>query len=124
MDAITKNLHLLDIVPEVKRLPKNDMQAQPVTNFREVLGSTISKQVQFSKHAALRLNDRNLALTGEQMQRVESAVIKAKEKGIRDSLVLVDDLALIVNINSRTVITAMNQGNEHVFSNIDGAVIV
>jgi flagellar operon protein len=123
MDAITKNMALHQ-VSDVKRplaAATLDKQApQPALHFRDVLG----RQVQFSKHAAVRLSDRNLALTGDQMERVESAIQKATEKGIRDSLVLVDNMALIVNIKSKTVITAMNQNNDHVFSNIDGAVIV
>jgi flagellar operon protein len=127
MDAISKSKHLLDITPELLRPAapqKDESAAQSATPFRDVLGSSLSRQVQFSKHAALRLTDRNLKLTGDQMDKIDTAIDKAREKGIRDSLVLVDDMALIVNIKSRTVITAMNQNNDHVFSNIDGAVIV
>ena len=45
---------------------------------------------------------------------------------MNESLVLVDDLAFIVNVPNRTVITAMEQGetNSNVFTNIDGAVIM
>ncbi|MDR1665381.1 MAG: hypothetical protein LBR83_10765 [Clostridiales bacterium] len=80
--------------------------------------------VQFSKHANMRLNARNINLSGDQLSRVEDGIGKAYEKGIRDSLVLVDDVALVVNVKSRTVITALQHGSDHVFSNIDGAVIV
>ena len=97
-------------------------QAEGNASFRDVFSENL--KFQFSKHAALRLNDRNITLTGDQMERVEGAIDKAGEKGIRDSLVLLDDLALVVNVKSRTVITAMNQGGENIFSNIDGAVIV
>jgi flagellar operon protein len=117
MDAITKNFALHQVT-EAKLRPISALDKTsppPVKNFNEVL---------FSKHAALRLSDRDLKLTGDQLERVESAISKANKKGIRDSLVLVDDMALIVNIKSKTVITAMNQNNNHVFSNIDGAVIV
>jgi len=96
-------------------------------NFRELLGNqlrTPEAPVQFSKHAAIRLNDRNINLTHSQIERVADGIGKAGEKGIRDSLVLVDDVALVVNVQSRTVITAMNQSADNVFSNIDGAVIV
>ena len=93
-------------------------------NFKDMLAKKLEPPVQFSKHAALRLNDRNINITGEQMERVEGAVQKANEKGIRDSLVLVDDLALVVNVKSKTVITALQGAQESVFSNIDGAVIV
>ena len=58
------------------------------------------------------------------MERVEDGLQRANAKGIRDSLVLVDDLALVVNVKSKTVITALQNTQENVFSNIDGAVIV
>jgi flagellar operon protein len=86
----------------------------PAVNFRDVL---------FSKHAALRLDSRDIQLSDDQIARLGTAIGKAHEKGIRDSLVLMDDVALVVNVRSRTVITAMNR-QENVFSNIDGAVII
>ena len=51
---------------------------------------------------------------------------KANAKGIKDSLVLIDKLAFIVNVPSNTVVTAMDQSetSENIFTNIDGAVIV
>ena len=96
------------------------------TNFKDVLDGAIGQRdpLQFSKHANMRLNARSITLTGDQLARVENGVSKANEKGIRDSLVLVDNIALVVNIKSRIVVTAMNQDSENIFSNIDGAVIV
>jgi flagellar operon protein len=98
-------------------------------NFRKVLDEAIYRQeqqesVQFSKHANMRLNSRQITLTGEQLSRVEAGLNKAYAKGIRDSLVLVDDVALVVNVKSKTVITALGHEQDNVFSNIDGAVIV
>ncbi len=51
---------------------------------------------------------------------------KASEKGIKESLVMVDSLAFIVSVPNQTVITAMDQTetDENVFTNIDGAVII
>ena len=50
---------------------------------------------------------------------------KEVEKGIQESLVMVDSLAFIVNVPNKTVVTAMDQGEteKNVFTNIDGAVI-
>ena len=45
------------------------------------------------------------------------------EKGMKESLVLVDDLAFIVNVKNKTVVTAVNDKEERIFTNIDGAVI-
>ena len=57
------------------------------------------------------------------LKRLENGTNKAREKGIKESLVMVDDLAFIVNIPSKTVVTAVNDPEEGVFTNIDGAVI-
>ena len=79
--------------------------------------------LKFSKHAGERLIARNINLSREQMQRLATGTTKAREKGIGESLVLVDDLAFIVNVKNNTVITAMDDSSEGIFTNIDGAVI-
>ena len=81
--------------------------------------------VRFSKHAANRLSDRNIELSEGQLNRLNSGTKQASQKGINESLVLLDDMAFIVNIKNNTVITAMdkNSSDENVFTNIDGAVI-
>jgi flagellar operon protein len=98
------------------------------TSFEEILKQKLhsTSELKFSKHATQRLDDRNIELTEEQSQRLEEGVMKASEKGITDSLVLVDTLAFIVNVPNQTVVTAMDQteSDENIFTNIDGAVIV
>ncbi len=83
-------------------------------------------ELKFSKHASGRLEDRNISLSEEQMERLVSGTKKAGEKGIQESLVLVDQLAFIVNVKNNTVVTAMEQGEstENIYTNIDGAVII
>jgi len=85
-----------------------------------------TSELKFSKHAASRLNDRNIALTDSQNVRLENGVKQASEKGITESLVLVDSLAFIVNVPNKTVVTALDQteANSNIFTNIDGAVII
>ena len=95
-------------------------------SFEEILQKTQQDgEVRFSKHAANRLNDRNIELTEEQLERLNDGTKKAGDKGIKESLVLIDELAFIVNTRSNTVITAFVQGEtkENIFTNIDGAVI-
>lgn len=98
-------------------------------SFQEILESSQTKsagEVKFSKHAAGRLADRNIELTESQMDRLREGAQKAGAKGIKESLVIVDQLAFIVNIPNSTVVTAMNRQDaaENVFTNIDGAVII
>ncbi len=108
-------------------------ESKPLGNYNGASFEEIFKQkieagseLKFSKHASARLDERNIELTEEQSLRLEEGVQKASEKGITDSLVLVDTLAFIVNVPNQTVVTAMDQteSEENIFTNIDGAVIV
>lgn len=83
-------------------------------------------ELKFSKHASGRLAVRNIELNDIQKSRLADGMQKAGEKGIKDSLVIMDQLAFIVNVPSNTVITAMDQteSKDSIFTNIDGAVIV
>ena len=82
-------------------------------------------ELKFSKHAQKRLTSRNIELSGQDMDRINRAVQTARQKGARDSLVLLDRLALVVSVKNNTVITAVNDEaiRENVFTNIDSAVI-
>ena len=94
-------------------------------SFEEVLHSK-KTELKFSKHADARLNERNISLSDEQLERLNAGVVKAEAKGIDESLMLMDGLAFIVNIKNNTVVTAIDStaSEEKVFTNIDGAVIV
>jgi flagellar operon protein len=97
-------------------------------SFEEILKQKTnpSGELKFSKHAENRLSDRNITLSQEQLTRLHSGAMKASEKGIKESLVMVDSLAFIVNVPNNTVITAMDStdSKENVYTNIDGAVIM
>lgn len=99
-------------------------------SFEEILNqkqkSSESSELKFSKHAAMRLENRQIHLSEEQSVRLENGVQMASEKGIKESLVLIDSLAFIVNVPNKTVVTAMNQEEtgDNIFTNIDGAVIM
>lgn len=94
--------------------------------FSDVLRDAQSTQpVQFSKHALQRLERRQLDVDPTTMARLEGGLDRAAGKGSRDAVVLVDDTAFVVSVQNRTVITAVgkDQMKDHVFTNIDSAVI-
>lgn len=97
-------------------------------SFQDILRqkSQGTEALKFSKHAIGRLADRNIELSDSQMERLEVGAKKAEQKGIRDSLVIVDQLAFIVNVPNRTVVTAMDstETTDNIFTNINGAVIM
>ncbi len=97
-----------------------------VQTFENILQQAVGKNsgVKFSKHAEMRMQARNINLTQMQKAKIDSAINKAEQKGVKDSLVILDNMAFVVNVNSKTVITAVNNSElkDNVFSNIDGAV--
>ena len=104
---------------------------QDAVSFGQILEDknnsiTQGSVLKFSKHAANRLNTRNIELSDSQVMRLQDGMEKANAKGIKDSLVLMDKLAFIVNVPSNTVVTAMDQNetSDNIFTNIDGAVII
>lgn len=100
---------------------KNDISFQDIFNQRVA----VQEDVKFSKHANQRLESRNINLSEEQMSRLNQGVTKARDKSINETLVMMDNLAFIVNIKNNTVVTALESNEEsNVFTNIDGAVIV
>jgi flagellar operon protein len=79
--------------------------------------------LRFSRHAMDRLRTRNVSLGTSEVERLGSAVAQAGEKGSRESLVLLDELAFVVSVKNRTVITALQGKQNGVFTSIDSAVI-
>jgi len=93
-------------------------------SFADLLKSK-TEELKFSAHASARLKSRNIEVTPDIMGKLEKAVAGAEGKGARDSLIIVKDLAFIVNVPNKTVITAMDGESvkDNVFTNIDSTVI-
>lgn len=86
----------------------------------------ILEELKFSKHATSRITARAIDLSHADMERLNKGVNLARQKGVRDALIMMDNKVFIANIKNNTVITATTeeQLKENVFTNIDGAVIV
>ena len=106
----------------IQNRPTVQPQAPKTNDFTAILAD----RLKVSGHAATRLESRNIQLDDQAWERVMQGVEKAAAKGAKESLVMVDDVALIVSVKNRTVITAVEQEQlkENVFTNIDSAVIV
>lgn len=94
------------------------------SSFADALGKA-ANDLQLSKHAQKRIERRELNLDPARMQRLQSAITRAAEKGGTNSVVMLDDLAVVVNVRDRTVVTAMPKegGHQRVFTNIDSVVV-
>lgn len=94
--------------------------------FADVLAARLGEDgIRLSAHAEKRLRQSDLAFDPNAATRLSDAVGRAEQKGARDSLILLDDLAFIVSVKNKMVITAVEGGRarEGVFTNIDSVVI-
>lgn len=96
-------------------------------SFEDMLKNQVYKnsEIKFSKHAESRLESRNIQITDEHKEKLNEAINKANEKNVKDSLIMIEDLAFVVNVKNKTVVTVLNKDEmkDNVFTNIDGAVI-
>ncbi|MCT1903755.1 TIGR02530 family flagellar biosynthesis protein [Oceanobacillus sojae] len=79
-----------------------------------------------SKHAADRMRERNIQFSNKEWESIQEKVKEAKQKGVKDALVVVDGSAMVVSVKNNTVITALNQAeaDKKVFTNIDGTILL
>lgn len=133
MNKITNQFTSIEQVTErylnqqsTKRLAVSEQGLSFEEIFHQKREVSENSELKFSKHAAMRLENRKISLSKDQSIRLENGVQRASEKGIKESLVLMDSLAFIVNVPNKTVVTAMDQSESGngIFTNIDGAVIV
>ncbi|MCK8826310.1 flagellar protein [Natroniella acetigena] len=113
------------VPPQNKKSIKVDKKE---SDFKQLLQDKLknSKKLKFSKHAAQRLKSREIDFDGQELQKLEEAVAKAKAKGAQESLVLTDNNAYIVSVKNETVITAMDEesSEENLFTDIDSAIVM
>lgn len=109
----------------------NSLDTVPV-NLSPDKGSIDSKKtevtsgIKFSNHAIERMQTRGISYNPERLLKLDEAIKKAAAKGSKDTLVLMDDSALIVSVKNNTVVTVMDKNNlkENVFTNIDSTVVL
>ena len=107
-----------------RRVGRIGANSQFETIFQEQLVG--QSEIKFSAHALKRMQTREISLGSQEMALLKDAVNKAEAKGAKESLILMDQMALVVSIKNRTVITAVDESSikDNVFTNIDSAVIV
>lgn len=109
-------------LPRVSSTPPRPVSG----DFQRILDQKITGELKFSAHAQQRLTSRNIQLTPSEMAGLRDAVGKAEAKGAKESLVVMDRVALVVSVKNRTVITAVDAQSmkDNIFTQIDSAVIV
>ncbi|SER53725.1 TIGR02530 family flagellar biosynthesis protein [Psychrobacillus sp. OK032] len=121
---------------KMNRVPLQPTIRQPFTSkqvttskqsfLQHLHDATVKTELKVSKHANQRLIDRNIHISEAEWQLINDKVAEARSKGVKDSLVLMDQAALIVSAKNATVITAMDrtEAKDQLFTNIDGTIVL
>lgn len=133
----SKDLNAVNSVPGIIPGPAPRPSGTPVQipptsgpSFRSLLeqqqSASSAQPLKFSAHAMQRLQSRNIHLSNEDVARMNAMADKAAEKGAKQSLFMLRDVAMVVSIKNRTVITAVDGDSmrENVFTNIDSAAVI
>lgn len=104
---------------------KSSVSKNNFDKFSDCLKKELS-ELKFSKHAQKRMISRKINLTEIEVDKMDKAVKTAESKGVKETLIIMNSMAFIVNVPSKTVVTAFDNNalKENVFTNIDGAVII
>lgn len=122
MDNRIQNNKIAGLVQTQQPAPAAGTRTAQDTAFAGIL----QDRLKVSGHAQTRLQSRKIELGTAEWDRVMAGVDRAAAKGAKESLVMIDDVALVVSVKNRTVITAVDKAQlkDNVFTNIDSAVIV
>lgn len=115
----------------VIRQPANEPKHVSVQNkhsFAQQLNETIhqSKRLTLSKHARLRMEQRNINISPSRWGQIEEKLNEARTKGVKEPLVLLKEAALLISAKNNTVITMLDrkEAESQIFTNIDGTIIL
>ncbi|WP_391208664.1 TIGR02530 family flagellar biosynthesis protein [Psychrobacillus sp. L4] len=125
MDNISINR--VPLQPSIRQsLTSNQVTAPKQSFLQHLHEATVKTELKVSKHANQRLAERNIHISDAEWQLVSEKVSEARSKGVNDSLVLMDQAALIVSAKNATVITAMDrkEAKNQLFTNIDGTIVL
>lgn len=126
------------LIPQLRKTPRSknasEIHKRPgsADEFAKLLNGELNEAkskddgLEVSGHAIKRLKERNLVMDTNEFTKIKSAVDKLKQKGGKDSLVITDNAAYIIDVENRKIVTAMDKENmaENVFTNIDSTMIV
>lgn len=122
------NYKIYNKPPLVSKVTQQNNNIKPSTNFNQILQEHIesNKELKFSKHATQRLQQRDIQLNQQEIAKLNQAINTAAKKGIKETLIIMDNRAFIASVKNKTIITATTgeELEENVFTNIDGAVIL
>ena len=119
------NIQHIPYHPPIQPTVKNHSAVSTKNSFVEHLKQA-TNELKISKHATERMNERNIIISDNEWQQITDKVFEAREKGVKQPLIILEQAALIVSAKNSTVITALDriEAKEQLFTNIDGTIVL
>lgn len=122
------NIHPIPFHPNVTKVHKQlERSNTNQSSFSQMLNhyNTI-EPLKISKHASERMQLRDISISDQEWNVITEKVSEAKQKGVKQPLVILDQATLIVSAANHTVITALDrhEAKEQLFTNIDGTIVL
>ena len=120
------NIQRIPYYPPIDTTVSTKTQATKQSFVDQLKQATDVQELKISKHANERLIERNILISDSEWGNVTEKVFEARDKGVNQPLVLMDQAALIVSAKNATVITAMDrsEAKQQLFTNIDGTIVL
>lgn len=104
--------------------PINKPNTNGTADFKQILKDV--SDVKISKHAQMRLDERNINISNAKWAQISEKMSEAKTKGVTDALVVMNDVSLVVSTKNNTVVTAIHKADAEnkIFTNINGTILL
>lgn len=109
----------LPLIP--KRI--NQTKQAPTQSFKTFLDQAKNELV-ISKHAQKRLDERNIHIDQKKWTTIQQKMNEARNKGVTDSVIVLNDAILVASTKNNTIITAMKKDEEQIVTNINGTIFI
>lgn len=120
--------YLMPYEPVEHQLKESKTTTDKKVAFKEILEQTTknNQAVKISNHAQQRLQQRNIVLEEDDLEKLQKAIDNAGKRGAREAILFYKDTVFLTSIRNNTIITAVNskEKEENIFTNIDSAVVV
>ncbi|WP_188205810.1 TIGR02530 family flagellar biosynthesis protein [Alkalibacillus aidingensis] len=97
----------------------------PKKSFQSFLQEA-TDELKVSKHAQKRLDERNIQISEQDWTKIQEKMNEAKQKGVTDSAIVLNDAVLVASTKNNTIITALDrqEATNQLLTNINGTILM